>query len=160
MTRDVTELPPALTHALAPADRTLADRWWSALDDTARHAVRALTDRRLDTIALAPIEGEWHELSIELRGRVVDPEDAREDDTWCDDLIEYINGHPEVAFHLEERRFHICRAHRAARDVISTGRVPARFTCPAANDRCPFKEASSLASGRPLVLTAILRGSR
>jgi hypothetical protein len=155
MTRDVTELPPALTHGLSPADRALADRWWSALDDTSRHAIRALTDRRLDSIALAATEGEWHDLSIELRAHI-DPED----DTWCDDLIEYINGHPEVALHLEERRFHICHAHRAAREVIATGRVPATFTCPVANDRCPFKEASSLASGRPLVLTAILRGSR
>jgi hypothetical protein len=159
MTRDVTELPPALTHGLSPADRALADRWWSALDDTSRHAIRALTDRRLDSIALAATEGEWHDLSIELRAHI-DPEDAREDDTWCDDLIEYINGHPEVAFHLEERRFHICRAHRAARDVISTGRVPARFTCPAANDRCPFKEASSLAHGRSLLLAATLRAAR
>jgi hypothetical protein len=121
-----------------------------------RHAIRALADRRLDSIALAATEGGWHELSIELRAHIVDPED----DTWCDDLIEYINGHPEVALHLEERRFHICRAHTAAREVIATGRVPATFTCPVANDRCPFEGASALVSGRALALAATLRAAR
>lgn len=153
MTR--TDPPPALTHGLLPADRALAARWWSDLDESSRNAVRALVDRRLDSFSTNE-DGEWHELSIELRGRFVDPMDAREDDTWCDDLIEYINAHPEVGFHLEERRFHICRAHRAARDVIAAGRVPAEFECPVADDRCPFQRASSVAGGCTIVLAASL----
>lgn len=145
------DLPAALSLGLTPADRQLAARWWDALDEAVQNAVRALVERH-DSLAC---DGEWHELSIELRGRFVDPEDAREDETWCDDLVEYINAHPEVGFHLEERRFHICRAHRAAREVIAAGRVPAGFVCPVASDGCPFQGASAAAAST-IVLSASL----
>jgi len=72
-----------------------------------------------------------------LLGYFIDDEPAV-NEHWTDDLREWISGHEEVVFFLEERTFHICRAHRDARRVIETGIIPAGFTCPLGRADCPF----------------------
>jgi len=56
-------------------------RWWESLDDDAREALSALDDPRRDDVALAWDEerGAFEALPIEVVGRFVDPEDARDD---------------------------------------------------------------------------------
>lgn len=111
----------------------------------------ALVDAPHDDITQALCDGVWHELPIELRGRFVDPADACENQMWRRDLIEYINNHPELRFQVEERTFHICRAHPAAREVVENGIVPNDFVCPAGNEACPFQLALAMGNGEPLV---------
>src|SRR5689334_2088712 len=80
----------------------------------------------------------WRDQPLELVAMPVDAEAATEHEAWTDQLREYIDGHEEIGFFLQERRFHICRAHPAARRVIATGTIPAGFTCPRAHAACPF----------------------
>jgi hypothetical protein len=88
---------------------------------------------------------------IDLIGRPQDDLDDGLDATH--DLTEYINAHEEVGFHLQERRFHICRAHILARRVIATGSIPANFICSRAVTTCPFMAASASVGGRRIILT-------
>lgn len=149
-------LPAALAQRLQAAQREMADAWWADLDEVSRRAISALCDDRLDDITITRHGDEWCGLTIELRGRFVDPEDVRDDEMWCEDLIEYINNRPEMRFHLEERELHICRAHPIAREVVRAGLVPSAFVCPAGSAACPFETASELGGHRPLLLTARL----
>jgi hypothetical protein len=72
---------------------------------------------------------------------------------WRQDLIEYLNAHPEIDFFLGERRFHICRAHAEARRVLATGGIPHDFACPLQRRACPFARALSGQPGRAIVLS-------
>ncbi|GAB5549606.1 MAG: hypothetical protein RLO52_20355 [Sandaracinaceae bacterium] len=130
-------------------------RWWESLDDDAREALRALDDPRRDDVALAWDEerGAFEALPIEVVGRFVDPEDARDDALARQQLLEYVNAHPELEFFLRERRFHICRAHAAARSVLRSGVIPAGFECPLRERSCPFERA--LAQGEGSVTLAL-----
>ncbi|RZO61012.1 MAG: hypothetical protein EVA89_12555 [Sandaracinaceae bacterium] len=94
-------------------------RWWESLDDDAREALRALDDPRRDDVALAWDEERraFEALPIEVVGRFVDPEDARDDALARQQLLEYVNAHPELEFFLRERRF------------ISAARTPPRGRC-------------------------------
>ncbi|MDX2088361.1 MAG: hypothetical protein SFX73_10950 [Kofleriaceae bacterium] len=85
-----------------------------------------------------------------LVGLLVD--DACELETWRDELREYVQNHEDLVFHLEERTWHICRAHPVAHAVVATGVVPAGVTC--GNRTCPF------ASARPMQLVAVARSTR
>jgi hypothetical protein len=146
-------VPPALVGSVGETEHGKLESWWDGLDETSRNAITELCSGGGD-IAL---ERDWFGVSIELHGRFIDPEDALEQEMWTEDLIEYINNRPEMRFHLEERRFHICRAHAAAREIVRTGVIHGHFTCPAANDACPFEAASDLGDGRALVLVPSLR---
>ena len=75
----------------------------------------------------------------QIVAKAVDP-DARENAEWSAELAEYLTAHD--LFWVEERRYHICRPHPAARAVIATGVVPARFSCPLASAACPIAAAS------------------
>jgi len=155
---DGSDLPRALVaRAHAPSAPPIAaiERWWRALDATSQRAVRALCDERGEDVAsmFDEVTHEWHTLPIVLRGHFVDPEDARESEAGTTDLLEYIDAHPEIAFWLEERRYHICRAHPAARALLTQRQVPSTFECPFGHTSCPYKRATANANGRTLVLT-------
>jgi hypothetical protein len=99
---------------------------------------------------------------LDLVGHVVDREAEREHRMWTRDLREYVSSHEEVGFFLQERRYHICRAHAAARAVIASGTIPAAFACPLHNRACPLAGASALAGGglihlRPVMKLALQR---
>jgi hypothetical protein len=70
------------------------------------------------------------------------------------DLREFVDSHEELGFFLGERRFHICRAHPAALQVVTGGLIPAGFRCPAGDADCPFAAASAHVSGAPIRLRA------
>ena len=85
-------------------------------------------------------------------GRRRIPSFEREHAAWTHQLVEYINSHEEVEFHLKERTFHICRAHAEARRVIATGRIAADFACPVGAAACPFAAAAALVPGQAIRL--------
>jgi hypothetical protein len=70
-----------------------------------------------------------------------------------DELREFVDSHEEIGFFLGERRFHICRALPAARQVIARGLIPADFFCPGGAIDCPFAAASAHVSGLQIRLT-------
>lgn len=94
----------------------------------------------------------WRSHPLTLIAVAVDSEQARDAEQWTTELIEYINSHEEVGFNLQERRFHICRAHAAARRVIHTGVIPAAFACPRGEPSCPYAGAAALVPDRALRL--------
>jgi hypothetical protein len=80
----------------------------------------------------------------------VDPLAKIENEMWTEQLQEWVTSHDDVVFFLEERKFHICRAHPKARRVLETGVVPATFACPLGRQRCPL--ASAVRPGCSIVL--------
>lgn len=94
----------------------------------------------------------WRDQPLTLIGAPVDAELAHDAARWTTDLIEYINGHEEVGFYLQERRFHICRAHAAARRVVRAGVIPGGFTCPRRAADCPFATAAACVPGQAVRL--------
>lgn len=157
-------IPRSLIDGATAARREATERWWSALDDETRRELEGLDDPARDDITkTAAGPGRWAALPLALCGHFVDPEDARDDAMWRQDLIEYLNAHPEIGFSVEHRRFHICRAHAHARRVLETGRIPHDFACPLARSSCPFARALAHQPGRTIVLsvgprTSALRG--
>lgn len=97
----------------------------------------------------------WRSHPVTLIAVAVDSEQARDAELWTTELIEYINSHEEAGFYLQERRFHICRAHAAARRVIHTGVIPAAFACPRGEPRCPYAGAAALVPDRALRLRVV-----
>lgn len=149
-------MPEELTRDVPAAVRPAVEAWWRSLDALARDAV--VSEARPDDTAWLT-DDEGHPV-VELRGRFVDPEDAIDDALWRQELIEYIDAHPEIVFFLEERRFHICRAHAVGRRVAKTGVVPRDFVCPLADRACPLQRASELGVGRAIALEARLSSFR
>jgi len=149
-----TPIPPALIDGAPAARREATERWWSALDDATRPELDALYDPGRDDITRAAAEpARWAALPLELRGRFVDPEDARDDAMWRQDFIEYLNAHPEIDLAVGARRFHICRAHADARRVLETGRIPHDFGCPLGRPSCPFARALAQQPGHGIALS-------
>jgi hypothetical protein len=155
---------PPPTDLLAPLSagaRERAAAWWANLTPTARVEFVQLWDARTDDTALYGTceDGQlvWHELPIELRGTIVDVDDDDDHQAQKQQLLEYIGNHEDVQFFLVERRLHICRAHAAARAVISTGMLPADFVCPAAAGACPMASILAASGGRAVRLTPALR---
>lgn len=95
----------------------------------------------------------YREESFVLVGVPVDPEALDDVAMWTDELREYVQAREDLVFHVEERRYHICRAHPLARGVIETGVIAAGFACPRGG--CPFAAASRCAGGRAVQLVAI-----
>jgi hypothetical protein len=126
-------------------------RWRIRLPPDERDELGRLLDRRADHVfhqaTVSDGCSEWHELPIVLLGQQIDVETERENRLWTQQLAEYVNAHEEVGFFLQERHFHICRAHAAARAVIERGTIPAGFSCPRAAADCPFASAGALVSG-------------
>jgi hypothetical protein len=85
----------------------------------------------------------------------LDEDAARDVAEWNQSLAEYLVAHE--LFLVDERPFHICQSHAAAREVIATGVVPAQFACPRAHAACPFAAASHCAGGRELHLSLASR---
>ena len=96
------------------------------------------------------------EAPLVLVGVPEDVEARDEAEMWTDELREYVQNREDLVFHLEERTFHICRAHPSARLVVETGVIAPDFTCP--RDACPFVAASRCAGGRSVQLVAVRLG--
>lgn len=94
----------------------------------------------------------WRDQPLTLIGAPVDAEVAHDDALARTSLLEYINSHEEVGFYLQERYFHICRAHAAARRVVRAGVIPAGFVCPRRASSCPFAAAAAMVPGQAVRL--------
>jgi hypothetical protein len=127
-------------HSLTRRARAAMRRWLPTVPLVARRALRRTV---------------WRDPPIELVGIPVDPESVREHVAWCRQMIEYINGHEEIGFYLQERRFHICRRHARARRVIATGVIEAGFACPRGEATCPFAAAAACAPGHAVALVPL-----
>lgn len=138
--------PKRLLRTLSAAQRDEVAAWWRSLDENARHELGA-----------APSRSGSDEPEMVLQGRPVDPQEQAENEQWTAQLREYVNGH-EVPFFMEEKRFHICRAHRIAREVTETGVLPAAFSCPLEQAACPFAAALSLHPGCAVHLVPVPSG--
>lgn len=136
-----TAIPHWLTSCVSANEHEGIDRWWNELDAASRVELASFED------------SSFEELPLELYGHFVDPEDAREDEMWHLDLIEYLNAHPDIDFFLEGQTFHVCRAHREARRVLQDGRIAYNFSCPFARSACPFARALALRPGWAIKLS-------
>ena len=136
--------------AMPNANDSIRD-WWLRLSDDEKTELLTSWDDRAEQTSLSFDGTEWQELPIQLRGFfAVDPLAKIENEMWTEQLQEWVTSHDDVVFFLEERKFHICRAHPKARRVLETGVVPATFACPLGRQRCPL--ASAVRPGCSIVL--------
>lgn len=84
---------------------------------------------------------------VEVVARFVEHEEPEPDA----DFYEYLVNH-EV-FLEDSRRFHICVAHRRAREVSRRGWLRADFVCPLASHACPMRALADAAGGRHVSFT-------
>jgi hypothetical protein len=127
-------------HRLGRRARAALRQWRASLPATARVGLALRS---------------WRDQPLTLIGEPVDAELAHDTALWTTSLIEYVNSHEEVGFYLQERRFHICRAHAAARRVVCTGVIPAGFECPVRAAACPFAAAAVLVPAHAVRLRVV-----
>ncbi len=156
-------LPSGAVRDLSCEHRVRVEAWWSHLDGGAQAQLRSLYDERAEDTSFFALDvggqTEWHDLPIELRGFfAVDRAAERENEMWTEQLREYVDAHEDILFFLEERTFHICRAHPEARRVIRTGVIAPDFACPLRRrDGCPFAGATAREPGKAIVLVPLRR---
>jgi hypothetical protein len=121
------EPPTDLITNLNDEERARTTAWWTTLNDEAQLEFIAMWDARADDTALfatcADGDITWHEIPIELRGALLDEENDVEHKQAKQQLLEYIANHEEISFFLVDRKFHICRAHPAARALLLVAAV-------------------------------------
>ena len=98
-------------------------------------------------------------VAVGVRGRFQrEDEISRKDeaeDAFPKDLYEYFVNH-EISL-AEERQYHVCTAHEAARAALRAGVIPAGFACPLERAECPMRGVLALAPGRSLHLEIVVR---
>ncbi len=151
LTRETTTPPLALTESLPGRDRAQLRRWWATRSRAQQAELHRLWDPRREDIAWTEPADDagWEALPIRLQGRTVeDPELGPEGREMKRELLEFILGHEEIGFFLEERHFHICRRHAQARAALASGLLPAGFRCTLRGEDCPMRVISKAAGER------------
>lgn len=146
-------MPREALVGLDAAGRKRARAWWSRLAPAAQDEFRALWDARTEDTSMAGevrADGsvEWRSLPIEVRGLIIEGRKDGQPRRWSKSQYEYLLNHPESVVILAGRRFHVCRAHPAAREVLKRGRLEPSFRCPLENERCPMRSLLEAAGGR------------
>lgn len=157
------EIPALFLEGLTEVESRLVRAWWGRLGGTARRRLAVLADARGESCAFSRSprrDGSvaWYGVAVAVRGRFR-REDAvsREDDAaeaFPVDLYEYLVNH-EISL-AEERQYHVCTAHEAARAALRAGVIPATFTCPLERAECPMRRLLALAPGRSLHLDVVV----
>lgn len=152
-----TRLPCPFGADLPAAQRQPIERWWSALP---AHEKRHL----LDLSHLRPQPGPrraatpntaFHRHGAPSRVRGVPIErSGDEDNPFPLDLYEYVIAHEIIL--IEERTFHVCSQHPAARAVLRSGHLPSSFQCPLGRLQCPMRRILSHTGGQAVRLVALV----
>ncbi|MEM1030925.1 MAG: hypothetical protein AAF928_04235 [Myxococcota bacterium] len=151
------KIPNDLLTNLSSADVAKTLAWWRRLSHEAQLEFVQCWDARTDDTAFHGVSRdgdiEWHELPIELRGRLVDDENRVDDRLARQQLLEFVNNQEEVQFFLVDRQFHICRQHPGARACLRSGLIPKGFRCERSNaGDCPMMQILEAADGRSVEL--------
>ena len=149
------QLPDDLVDNATPAQALAAEQWWEGLSARTRADFSLMWDQRAEDSALYGfVDGDelvWRELPLELVGEFIEPDSAPfSHDELQQQLLEFVNNHEEIEFFIVERKFHICRAHAAARQIVADGILPADFSCPLSSDDCPMRRLLALEPGKSL----------
>lgn len=140
-------------NALPARDHDALLRWWATLPKRQRTELHRRWDPRGEDIQWQAEGTGWQALPIRLQGRTVeDAELGPEGRLAKRQLLEFVLNHEEIRFFLEERRFHICRRHAPAREVLAAGVLPARFRCAFRGEACPLRAISREADERPVLI--------
>ncbi len=154
------EIPKDLLANLSSEDIEKTVAWWRGLSREAQLEFVQCWDARTDDTALHGVSRdgdiEWHELPIELRGRLMDDEDRVDDRLARRQLLDFVNNQEEIQFFLVDRKFHICRSHPGARACLKSGVIPKGFRCErGAVDDCPMMKILDAANGRSVELVPV-----
>lgn len=154
--QDEIEFPVGVVDRLSARNVARLHRWWSRLETTERRSfVEAWAAD--DTIASEHDPA----LTVLLEPRFIDAgsrevqEDRNEDRVARRALLDWVVAHPEYRWGLAERSFHICRAHRHARDTVRVGFIPANFRCPLKRRRCPMRRLLEEKPGHDVALSVV-----
>jgi len=154
-------VPVALLSGLTAEQKEAVGRWWVNVPPHLQDELRSHWEAEADTCAFSQVPGvdglEWKDVPIAIGARFL-PKDGDDDeaDGWNVDFYEYLVNNPELAIHVNNITYHICRSHPAARAALAKGLIPASFDCPLANADCPMKKLLAVAPGRSLSLFGII----
>lgn len=151
------DLPDFVIASMSEENAESIALWWGGLSEASQQDFLLLWDARADDCAYVGfIEDErlkWETLPLVVVGEFVEPDSASLDhDEMKLQLLEFINGHEDIEFFLTTRQFHICRAHKHARDVVARGVIPADFVCPLKNNTCPMLHILGQSPGQSVCL--------
>lgn len=158
------EIPAHFLAGLTEVEARLVLAWWGRLRSTARRRLAVHADARGESCAYSRAprrDGSvaWYGVKVAVRGRFRRGEDGaskeRGEDPFPIDLYEYLVGH-EISL-SDQRQYHVCTAHEAARAAVRAGVIPATFRCPLERPDCPMRRMMGLAPGRPLHLDLVVR---
>lgn len=152
-------MPPSLLAGLDDAERGIAATWWDGLDAADQLEFVRSWDVRADSGAWVGVVSdgrlEWHPVPMALVGRFVGRADRVDHALAKQQLFDFVANHEEIQFFLVEGRFHICRSHPAAREVIRQGWLPADFRCPLEDRACPMRAILAVEPGRSVVFDVV-----
>lgn len=125
-------------------------QWWRELREDDKRELEALWDRRAERLEWNRSGGTFEQVPVRLVGKAMgaqDAADAEDAEYISTQLLEFILGHEDIVFFLEERTFHICRRHPLAHSTLRQGFIPKGFQCVQAGARCPLRRISRAAGG-------------
>ena len=142
-------IPQQLVADLPTGLRSDVETWWGSLTDEARRTLTCQWEPEADecrfSLYFREDESEWRKLSFEALA-----EEEEEADDWEQkrDFFEYAVNHELLFKDHQGRTTHVCRAHKAARQLIKEGKIPANFVCPVNDQACPMREIVKMAGGK------------
>lgn len=152
----MTTIPDALVRNVPENEQEHAKQWWATLSKKMQKEFLLFCDEKSDDTSYFGTVEEgalvWHELPIELKGRLIDPLEVREHKALKEELIEYVNNHEDVQFFVVEKKFHICRSHPAAAMAIKSGRIKADFRCPLNDNSCLMRRMLDACGGKDILV--------
>ncbi|MEM9069805.1 MAG: hypothetical protein AAGE52_14930 [Myxococcota bacterium] len=145
----VTEPPAVLSDSLPTQDQFSLRQWWARLSVDERSELAHLWDPRSDDIAWS----RGRSLPIRLQGRpVVDRQLGPDSRIMRGQLLDFVLNHEEIGFFLEKRRFHICRLHTQARQILEDGTIPDTFRCTLRGHACAFERVACAAENHTILV--------
>lgn len=147
-----------------PRREAAKTEWWRDLREEDRRELEVLWDRRAERLGWSRENGAYKPVPVRLLGEVVGSDteaaaDAEDAEYISTQLLEFILGHEDIVFFLEERTFHICRRHPLARSTLRRGSIPEDFRCAQAGEGCPLRRISQAAGRRVRFRLQVLTGA-
>ncbi len=138
-------VPPHLRRLIPSASWGEFVVWWEGLADEARSELVMLFDARRERVDRTGCQ--FLPLPIELSGRMAQTAeelaaDEADDVMALGQLYDFVIGHEDIAFFLEQRKFQICRQHLQAKEILRRRVIPAGFRCSLRGEHCPMVRIS------------------
>ncbi|ABC27338.1 hypothetical protein HCH_00428 [Hahella chejuensis KCTC 2396] len=152
-----TSAPLFFLEGVVPARHGEVEDWWARLGDSLQSEIIAFWQGDADS-PLQKTIANVREYLVVSRLHEENEQDAElELDYPNREFYEYLVNH-EIYLDVFDKRFHICRAHKAIREKLLLGRLPTDFVCPFMRSECVVRQALERFGGGDIRLRLRKRG--